>query len=258
MILTCVILYPRNLKLWVSCVSIPSVSLKLSNCLNKVVPKNLKGKSKSSQEWLTRQLNDEYVKRSRYDNYRCRSAYKLLEIDDKYKILKPGYSVVDCGAAPGSWTQVAVQKVQTNQQHKAQACSVVVAVDLQCISALKGAIILQESNFLHLDVQQEILTHLANGKADVILSDMAPDATGVHDIDSVSIMNLAYGVLRFAIQTLKEDGTFLCKVWNNENISKMVKTLELLFSNVNCVKPKASRLDSAELYLLGRGFKNVK
>ncbi|KFM80523.1 putative ribosomal RNA methyltransferase, partial [Stegodyphus mimosarum] len=146
-----------------------------SSPMRKTIPDNLKGKSKSSQEWLTRQLNDVYVKKCRYDRYRCRSAYKLLEIDEKYRILRPGLSVIDCGAAPGSWTQVVVRKMKLDSADEKKK-GLVIAVDLQHIDPLKGAIILKNSDFTDLAVQDEICKLLPTGKADVILSDMAPKA----------------------------------------------------------------------------------
>lgn len=133
--------------------------------------------------------------------------------------------------------------------------SLVIAVDLRHIDPIKGAIILQESNFTDADIQEKIYSLLPNGKADVVLSDMAPNASGNSDLDSALIMNLVYSALKFSMRTLKKDGTFLCKVWNNQDVEKMFNALENLFSSVKRVKPKASRTESAEIYLLARGYK---
>lgn len=131
----------------------------------------------------------------------------------------------------------------------------VIAVDLRHIDPIKGAIILKESNFTDPEIQEKIYNLLPNGQADVVLSDMAPNASGNTDLDAASIMNLVYNALKFSMRTLKKDGTFLCKVWDNNDIEKMFNGLRSLFSSVKRVKPDASRSDSAELYLLARGFK---
>jgi len=230
-----------------------NVRLFYTSCiLRKIVPSQHKG---SSHEWLRRQLNDEYVKKCRYDRYRCRSAYKLLEIDERFNILKQGATVVDCGAAPGSWTQVVTRKLKLNTDNGHQN-GLVIAIDLQHIDHIKGAIILKESNFMDSDVQEKVYKLLPNGQADVVLSDMAPRASGNTELDAASIMTLVYCALKFSMRTLKNGGTFLCKVWDNNDVEKIVNALNSLFSSVKRVKPKACRSDSSELYLLARGFKN--
>lgn len=123
------------------------------------------------------------------------------------------------------------------------------------MSPINGAIILQEADFTNSLTQLEIWKLLPNGKANVVLSDMAPKASGTYELDCSSIMNLVYNALRFSIKTLKKDGTFLCKVWDSRDLELFVKTLESLFTSVKRVKPKASRMDSAELFLLARGYK---
>ncbi|XP_055931026.1 rRNA methyltransferase 2, mitochondrial-like [Argiope bruennichi] len=232
-------------------------NISLSNISHKTVPTNLKGKSKSSQEWLTRQLNDEYVKRSRYHGYRCRSAFKLLEIDEKYKILKPGDAVVDCGAAPGSWTQVVVNKLKLDKETAdgKPRKGVAIAVDLQHIESIKGAIVIPESDFTQLEVQEKIKSFLPSGQANTILSDMAPKASGTPELDSAALMRLVYSALKFSYMVLKNNGTFVCKVWDGQDVDKFYQTLQNLFTNVKRCKPKASRSDSSELYLIATGFK---
>nr|XP_042903489.1 rRNA methyltransferase 2, mitochondrial-like [Parasteatoda tepidariorum] len=215
--------------------------------------------NKGSNDWLTRQLNDVYVRKSRYDRYRCRSAYKLLEIDEKYNILKPGHSVVDCGAAPGSWTQVAVKKLKLDKDlEEEEKQGIVISVDLQHIMPIKGAIIISESNFTEPSVQQKISELLPGGKADVILSDMAPKASGMSHIDSVEILKLVYSALSFAVLTLKKRGVFLCKVWDSNEVETLYSNLQNLFTTVKRIKPKASRSDSSELFILAKGFKGIK
>lgn len=227
-----------------------------SNPLRKVVPDNLKNKSKSSQDWLTRQLNDQYVKKSRFESYRCRSAFKLLQIDERYKILKPGMVVVDCGAAPGSWTQVLVKKLITDSSGSEVPKSTIVAVDLQHMEPLNGAVVLSEKDFTQQFVQDEIKSILPGGKADLVVSDMAPKISGIRDLDAAQITNLVYAALSFSYRVLKTDGSFLCKSFDFSDMSKMVQDFQKLFSVVKRVKPNASRSDSSEVFLLGTGFKS--
>lgn len=229
--------------------------LTLSSPRSKIVPNNLKNKSKSSQDWLTRQLNDQYVKKSRFESYRCRSAFKLLEIHERFKILKPGMVVVDCGAAPGSWTQVLVKNLISNCNGSVVPKSTIVAVDLQHMEPLTGAIVLSEKDFTQQSVQDEIRNLLPDGKADLVVSDMAPRISGIRDLDAVQVTNLVYSALGFSYMVLKTNGSFLCKTFDFSDVSKMVQDFQKLFSVVKRVKPNASRSDSAEVFLLGTGFK---
>ncbi|GFX77008.1 rRNA methyltransferase 2, mitochondrial [Trichonephila clavipes] len=232
-------------------------NISLSSLSNKIVPSNLKGKSKSSQEWLERQLNDEYVKKGRYHGYRCRSAFKLLEMDQKFKLLKPGYSVVDCGSSPGSWTQIVVNKLKLDKEteENQKIKGVAIAVDLQHIEPIKGATIIQESDFTQLSVQEKISNLLPSGKANVVLSDMAPRATGTYELDCAAMMTLVYSATKFSFHVLHKDGTFLCKLWDGHEVEKFITILKNYFSLVKRCKPKASRSDSSELYVLAMGFK---
>ncbi|GFT75521.1 rRNA methyltransferase 2, mitochondrial [Nephila pilipes] len=236
---------------------VQSRNISLSNLSNKIVPNNLKGKSKSSQEWLERQLNDEYVMKSRYHGYRCRSAFKLLEMDEKFKLLKRGYSVVDCGAAPGSWTQVVVNKLKLdkNIEENQRVKGIAIAVDLKRMESIKGAIMVQESDFTLSSVQEKISNILPSGKANIVLSDMAPRATGTYELDCAAMMTLVYSAARFSFHVLHKDGTFLCKLWDGNEVEKLITILKNYFSLVKRCKPKASRSDSSELYILAAGFK---
>ncbi|XP_068219127.1 rRNA methyltransferase 2, mitochondrial-like [Palaemon carinicauda] len=224
-----------------------------SSALSKIVPKSLKGKSKSSQDWLTRQLNDPYVKLARYEHYRARSAFKLIEIDDRHKILHHGQVVVECGAAPGAWTQVAVSRVNSlpKVDHKQ---GLVIGVDLLSIHPLPGAIFLCGKNFTHPKTQQEILGILDGKKVNVVLSDMAPNATGTRSMDHENIIDLAYSALNFAVQHSALNASFLCKVWDGSRDMKLKSDMEKYYRTVKIIKPNASRKDSSEKFLLGKNF----
>ncbi|KAM7296734.1 rRNA methyltransferase 2, mitochondrial [Ixodes scapularis] len=224
----------------------------------KVQPKNVKGKSKCAQDWLTRQLNDPYVKQSRYDHYRARSAYKLIEIDERYGILKPGYTVVECGAAPGSWTQVVVRKTNSDGKDYNQPKGAVVAVDLIPLDPIPGATLLPEADVQRPETLARILECLHGRRADSVLSDMAPSASGVKHLDHDNIVALAYASLIVALQTLSVGGSFLCKIWDGSRGPQLARDIEKFFHYVHYVKPKASRGDSAEMYLLGRQFKGAE
>lgn len=226
--------------------------------LCKVQPNNLKGKSKTSQDWLTRQLNDPYVKRSRYDNYRARSAYKLLEIDEKYKILKPGHTVVECGAAPGSWTQVIVEKINSDFRNRALAKGTVIAADLIPLDPIPGATILSEADLLKPEAAERILELLDGRPVDAVLSDMAPSASGVKELDHDRIVALAYCSVLLSLRVLSVGGSLLYKIWDGRQAPKLVEDVSRFFEYVNFVKPRASRGDSAEIFVLGRQFKGAE
>ncbi|XP_022916552.1 rRNA methyltransferase 2, mitochondrial [Onthophagus taurus] len=217
----------------------------------KVVPNNLKGKKVSSQQWLTRQLNDPYVEKAKMMNYRCRSAFKLIEMNDKYNFLQPKNIVIDCGASPGSWTQVAIHKVKLKNE------GVVIAIDKQQIYPIEGAIIFGNSDFTNAETQGNILKILQGEKVDVVLSDMAPSATGIKEMDDENILKLCYSVLRFAIINGKKGGTILVKMWQCGESKQFESDLLKFYDNVKIIKPKSSRKDSSEIYFLGRGFKGV-
>lgn len=202
----------------------------------------------SSQKWLERQLNDPYVARAKREGYRSRAAYKLLEIDEKYKLLKPGQRVVDLGAAPGGWSQVAAGKVG-----RADGKGRVAGIDLLPIEPLPGA------DFVELDFlapeAPERLIEMLGGAADVVLSDMAANATGHKRTDHLRIMGLAEAAAEFARQVLAPGGTFLAKVLQGGTEGALLADLKSDFSTVRHVKPAASRADSAELYVLATGFR---
>ncbi|XP_041363864.1 rRNA methyltransferase 2, mitochondrial-like [Gigantopelta aegis] len=229
-----------------------------SRCHQKIIPKNLKGMKKSSQMWLKRQLNDPYVEKAKMEHLRCRSAFKLLEIEDKHKLFKPGDIVIDCGAAPGSWSQVAVERVNATRTDLNSPQGVVISIDLDYIAPLVGANILDKSDFTHENTQNEVLHILDGRKADIVLSDMAPKASGVKFMDHDLIIGLCFSVLKFSVGVLKEGGIVLCKLWQGSDQTKLEGVMENMFNKTRVIKPPASRSQSAEVFLLGQGFRGIK
>jgi 23S rRNA (uridine2552-2'-O)-methyltransferase len=214
----------------------------------KVRVKTGKRRSLSSKLWLERQLNDPYVERARRDGFRSRAAYKLIEIDDKHRLLHAGGRVVDLGAAPGGWSQVAARRVRAGD-----GSGRVVGIDVLEMPAIAGA------EFLQLDFLDpsapEHLKALLGGPADVVLSDMAANATGHRKTDHLKIMALAEAAAEFAAEVLAPGGAFLCKVLQGGTEASLLARLKREFRAVRHVKPTASRADSAELYLLATGFR---
>ena len=214
----------------------------------KVRVKGGKTRSHSSKQWLDRQLNDPYVARAKREGYRSRAAYKLIEIDDKYRLLKPGTRVVDLGAAPGGWSQVAVKRVGS-----AEGKGRVVAIDLLEMGAIPGV------DFMVLDFLDPqapaILQDKLGGLADVVLSDMAANATGHRKTDHLKIMALVEAAAEFAAEILAPGGVFLAKVLQGGTEGALLAALKRDFAVVRHVKPSASRSGSAELYVLATGFR---
>jgi len=212
--------------------------------------KYLKSKSSSSSAWLARHVKDPYVLRSGREDYRARSAYKLLEINDKARILMPGQTVVECGAAPGAWTQVATQVVGQE--------GTVVACDLLDFKPVEGALILPQSDFTHLSTQETIKTLLDGRKPNVVLSDMAPNVSGNPSLDHDAITNLVYSVLKFAIINAAQDSSILVKIFNGANKDKLLKDFGLCYGEVKILKPPSSRNESSELFIVAKHLKNIK
>jgi 23S rRNA (uridine2552-2'-O)-methyltransferase len=202
-------------------------------------------KSQSSRRWLERQLNDPYVARAKREGYRSRAAYKLAEIDDKARFLRSGRRVVDLGAAPGGWSQIAAQRVGREGR--------VVAIDVLPMEPVAGV------DFVQLDFLDAAapgkLKALLGGPADVVLSDMAANATGHARTDHLKIMALVEAAAAFAREVLAPGGTFLAKVLQGGTEGALLAALKRDFAKVQHVKPAASRADSAELYLLAAGFR---
>ncbi len=209
--------------------------------------KTARGRKKSSTRWLQRQLNDPYVAEAQRLGYRSRAAFKLAQLDEKYGLLKPGMKVVDLGAAPGGWVQVAQQKIGERGR--------VVGIDLLEIDPIAGAELIV-GDFLEEDAPER-LKHLLGGPADAVLSDMAASSTGHAATDHLRIMALAEAALDFAEEVLAPGGTFVAKVLQGGSERELLERLRQGFEKVRHVKPPASRSDSAELYVLATGFRGT-
>lgn len=210
--------------------------------------KTARGRTASSTRWLERQLNDPYVARAKREGYRSRAAYKLIEIDDKHHILAPGMRVVDLGAAPGGWSQVAVERVKSSD-----AAPRVVAIDYLEMDQLPGVILFQK-DFLDKDAPA-LLREALGGPADVVLSDMAAPTTGHQQTDHLRTTYLCEVAADFALDVLKPGGSFLSKVFRGGAEGNLLTTLKQHFTSVHHIKPPASRSGSVELFLLAKGFK---
>ncbi len=207
-----------------------------------------KRRSNSSTRWLRRQLNDPYVREAQERGYRSRAAFKLLQIDDKLGLLKPGARVVDLGAAPGGWSQVAVERCGPEGR--------VVGIDLAEIEPLAGAVFL-EGDFLD-ETAPERLKQALGGPADLVLSDMAAAATGHAGTDHLRVMALAEAALAFAEEVLAPGGAFLAKVLQGGAERALLDRLKQDFAKVRHIKPPASRKDSAELYVAATGYRGAR
>jgi 23S rRNA (uridine2552-2'-O)-methyltransferase len=204
-----------------------------------------KRRKPSSRAWLERQINDPYVARAKREGLRSRAAFKLAEIDDKYRLFKPGARVVDLGAAPGGWSEIAARRVGPGGR--------VIALDILDMKPMAGV------EFLRLDFLDNSaparLKEMLGGKADIVLSDMAANATGHRQTDHLRIVVLAEAAVDFAREVLAPGGAFLCKVLQGGTEGTLLAGLKRDFATTKHVKPPASRSDSAELYLLARGFR---
>ncbi|KAI2666100.1 rRNA methyltransferase 2, mitochondrial [Labeo rohita] len=231
-----------------ACIHVSAVSLKKT-------PLHMKGKSAADQRWLMRQLNDPFVKAAHAQNYRCRSAFKLIEIDDKYRLLKPGLSVIDCGAAPGAWSQVAVQRVNSAGESVDLPKGSVIGIDILRIAPLDGAQLLSNHDITEPSTHMALERLLPEARADVILSDMAPNASGLRDLDHERLVTMCLSVLDLADKVLRPGGSLICKYWDGALAHKLQQRLSSMFQDVRTVKPRASRKESAELFFLARMFK---
>ena len=214
----------------------------------KVRVKTARKRSPASARWLERQLNDPYVAQARREGFRSRAAFKLIEIDDKHKLFKPGQLIVDLGAAPGGWSQVAAARVGARESRGR-----VVAIDLLDMDPIEGV------EFRRMDFHDPeapaALREWLGGRADGVLSDMAANATGHRKTDQLRIIGLVELAADFASEVLAPGGFFLAKVLQGGAEAKVLARLKREFASVRHVKPKASRADSAELYLLATGFR---
>jgi 23S rRNA (uridine2552-2'-O)-methyltransferase len=210
--------------------------------------KTARGRTTSQQKWLQRQLNDPYVARARREGWRSRAAFKLIEIEEKARLLKKGMRIVDLGAAPGGWSQVAAQKIGLEAGH-----GKIVAIDLLEMEAIPGVVFAQ-MDFLEPDAPERLLA-LMDGPADVVMSDMAANATGHKKTDHLKIVALVELAAEFARQVLAPGGAFLAKVLQGGTEGALLADLKRDFAQVKHLKPAASRADSAELYVLATGYR---
>ncbi|WP_395447324.1 RlmE family RNA methyltransferase [Aminobacter sp. UC22_36] len=206
------------------------------------------GLKESSRRWLERHMNDPYVQRSKADGYRSRAAYKLIEIDDKHHLLKPGMKIIDLGAAPGGWCQVAAARTNSTAENPH-----VVGIDYLEMDAVPGAPVLL-MDFLDDDAPAR-LSEALGGAPDLVLSDMAAPTTGHRRTDHIRTMHLCEVAADFAISVLKPGGHFLAKTFQGGTEADLLNLLKKNFRTVHHVKPPASRDESAELYLLAKDFK---
>ena len=203
------------------------------------------GRSKTSNRWLQEHFDDEYVKKAQQDGYRSRAVYKLLEIDEKDRLLRPGMTVVDLGAAPGSWSEVAAQLVGEKGR--------VIALDILPMECLPGVTFI-EGDFREEGPYNALLEALGESQVDLVMSDMAPNISGMKGVDQPRAMYLADLALELARNVLKPGGSLLVKVFNGEGIDAYKQELRKDFEKLIVRKPKASRPRSAEIYLLAKGY----
>jgi 23S rRNA (uridine2552-2'-O)-methyltransferase len=198
--------------------------------------------TRTSKAWMQEHLNDEFVKRAQKEGYRARAAYKLIEIDDKDKLIKPGMTIVDLGSTPGSWSQVAVQRLKGQGK--------VIALDILDMTGIAGVTFIQ-GDFREEAVLKQLQEAINNKPVDLVIADMAPNISGVKDVDQAGAAYLTELALDFCVQWLKPNGNFLVKVFIGAGFDELVKTMRGHFDKVVTRKPKASRDRSSEVYLLG-------
>ncbi len=220
-----------------------TISTKLPPRREAVRLKNAKKLSPSSQKWLERQLNDPYVTAAKAQGWRSRAAFKLIELDEKYHLIQKAARVVDLGAAPGGWSQVAL----------ARGAAIVVGIDLLNIEPVPGATFI-EGDFMEAGMEAR-LTQMLGGTADLVLSDMAPNTSGHVATDHIRIMALAELALAFACDVLTPGGAFVAKLFQGGAEKQMLDTLKQRFKTVRHAKPPASRKDSKEMYVVAMGFR---
>jgi len=206
------------------------------------------GRSKTSKQWLKEHFDDVYVRRAKEEGYRSRSSFKLLEIQEQDKLIRQGMTVVDLGAAPGGWSQVATNLVGGKGQ--------VIASDILPVDSLPGVEFLQ-GDFTESAVLEGLIELLKDEKADLVISDMAPNMSGMRDIDLPRVMYLAELALDLARTVLRPEGRFLVKVFHGEGCEELQRELRISFESVKVRKPKASRARSSEIYLLAVGFRGL-
>lgn len=193
--------------------------------------------AKSSKEWLRRHVSDPYVRKARQEGYRSRAAYKLLELDQKHSLFKPGMTVLDLGAAPGGWSQVAAQKVMPGGR--------VVAIDVLEMAPISGVTIIK-GDFRQVSIEN---------RADVVLSDVSPNLSGIANVDQARLLELGLSAIQLCAKLLKRDGVFVVKAFHGEAFDELRERLAAVFTKVKVAKPSASRGESAETYVVARGLR---
>ncbi len=208
-------------------------------------------KLRSNRAWIERHINDPFVKRSRVDGYRARSVYKLIELNEKEKLIRPGMTVVDLGAAPGSWTQVVREKLSDKN---GEVNGKIIAMDILPMDPIDGVTFLQ-GDFREQDVADQLNALVGEVQVDLVLSDMAPNLSGIAAADAARCLLLNELALEFCLEHLKNDGVFVTKVFQGSGFSQYVETLKKHFKVVLTRKPQASRSTSAEVYMVAKGIK---
>lgn len=203
-------------------------------------------KSKSSNRWLKEHFSDIYVKRAKQEGFRARSVYKLMEIQERYRIIKPNMVVVDLGAAPGGWSEYVVQLIGSEGR--------IVALDILPMQPIKGVEFIQ-GDFTQDVIVKDLCIRINERKVDAVLSDMAPNLSGLDVVDQARSMNLAQRALAFAQTVLKPGGLFLTKIFQGAEFDAFLKSLRHDFGDVKVIKPEASRSRSKETFLLARNYK---
>ena len=201
-------------------------------------------KNKISKNWVNKQRRDIYVRQSKVDGYRARSAYKLIEIDEKFKVFKGGISVVDIGAAPGSWSQYASKIVKSGK---------IISIDLKKMDEIKNTIQI-EGDFTETNIQNKIKSYLNKG-SDVVMSDMAVNTTGIKNIDSIQTGELCKEAMTFSKEVLSEKGFFISKIFMGGTFNEIVALGKKIFKDVKVFKPKSSRKDSKESFIICRNLR---
>ena len=201
-------------------------------------------KNKISKNWVNKQRRDTYVRQSKIDGYRARSAYKLIEIDEKFKIFKGGMNVIDLGAAPGSWSQYASKVVKSGK---------IISIDLKKMEKIQNTTQIQ-GDFTNLEIQEEIKSYLKKG-SDVVMSDMAINTTGIKDIDSIQTGELCKEALIFSKDVISEKGFFISKIFMGSTFNEIVALGKKFFREVKVFKPKSSRKDSKESFIICKNLR---
>ena len=208
-------------------------------------------KLRSNRAWIERHINDPFVKRSRVDGYRARSVYKLIELNEKEKLIRPGMTVVDLGAAPGSWTQVVREKLSDKN---GEVNGKIIAMDILPMDPIDGVTFLQ-GDFREQEVADQLNALVGEAQVDLVLSDMAPNLSGIAAADAARCLLLNELALEFCLEHLKDEGVFVTKVFQGSGFSQYVETLKKHFKVVLTRKPQARRSTSAEVYMVAKGIK---